>query len=637
MNLELLLATGIKPLRFLRHLRIGLLGLTAVLASLALRASAQIAAWDFTGDNGVATAAAQVFDGRLDCANTVTRGSGAAASPANNSFRTTGFENNGIATSNTDYFQFTLSAAAGYTLSLGTIDARFNGTPTFYEASGVTGQFAYSLNGSTFVLIGSPWTMTSTGAMPQLDLSGVSALQNVPDATTITLRYYASGQTTSGGWGFYSAAAGQYGLAIGGTFAASGLPQLSLAASPSTFPENAPTPATGTVTIPTALGSDLLVTLASGDTSEAVVPATVTISAGHTSANFDITAVNDSLADGAQTFDLTASAAGYTSAVHAITVNDDGDAPPSLSPGAIAFVGFNADGDDDLAFVALVHIAATDTIFITDKAWNGLELGKGGAFLAGEGILTWKAPAAGVAAGTVVTLNNLSIASRGASLGTLSASGSFNLSGDGETVYAYQGEAAAPTGFLAIIATQTTDATTGTGLGTSHIVYLTNNVDVAAFTGSRCDQPSFAAYLTSIATPAKWATEDGPGDQHNDLPFAPTAFTLASNNYAAWAALNANNEAADADCDGDGVPNGVEYLMGEPRSTFTPNPAVVNGRITWKRNAAAAASYTVKTSTDLIHWAPATGGVQDNGSSIEYTLPTGQTHIYVRLEVVTGP
>ncbi|MEI6676883.1 MAG: hypothetical protein WCO57_17060, partial [Verrucomicrobiota bacterium] len=624
-----------KPGRFLsRSAKLaGMVWLTAVLAALVLSAAAQIAAWDFTGENTAsATAAAEVFDGKLDSANALTRGGGAAASAANNSFRTIGFGNDGLATANTDYFQVSLSAAAGYTLSLGTIDARFFGTDTFRASpGGVTGQFAYSLDGATFILIGSPFVMTTTGVMPQIDVSGIPALQNVPDATTVTLRYYASGQTSSGGWGFYSGAVGDYGLAIGGTLSPSVLPALTLTTSLSIFTENAPAPAaTGTVAIPAAVAADLVVTLVSADPSEASVPATVIITANSTSVTFDITAVDDALADGPQTFNLTASTAGYTSAVHSITVNDDGDAPPNLRPGAIAFVGFNADGNDDLAFVALESIAANETIFFSDKPWNGLDLGKGGAFGAGEGIVSWSAPAGGVAAGTVVALSNLVNGNRSASVGIVTfVSGSFNLSGDGETVYAYQGSALAPAGFLAAIATQTSDPVTGTGLSPAHVVYLAHQADVAAYIGARDDKGDYAGYLTAISTPTNWVTEGGVGNQHNnsiapDVPFATQAFTLTTAaGYAAWAKDNANNEAADVDTDGDGVPNGIEYFMGEPHATFTRTPAVTTGKITWPHHASASATYTVKTSTNLSHWESATVGVKDNGDSIEFTLPNG--------------
>jgi len=182
----------------------------------------QIAAWDFTGvgSTSLPVFAATTFNSGLvstSGANNITRGATAAWSTANNSFRTTGFKNEGISTSNTDYFQITLTAATGYTFSLSTIDARFAGTPSYCISPGVSSQFAYSLDGSTFILIGSSQATIGTPAtMTQIDLTGVTSLQNVAAGITITLRYYASGQTTTGGWGFYSASAGTNGLAIGG-------------------------------------------------------------------------------------------------------------------------------------------------------------------------------------------------------------------------------------------------------------------------------------------------------------------------------------------------------------------------------------------------------------------------------------
>ena len=138
--------------------------------------------------------------------------------PGANSFRTQGFQNNGISTANTDYFQFTLSATAGNLLSLSTIDARFAGTATFAAAPGVTSQFAYSTDGINFTLIGSPQINIGTpSTLVQINLTGITALQNVADGTTITIRFYASGQTLTGGWGFNSPSAGTNGLAIGGT------------------------------------------------------------------------------------------------------------------------------------------------------------------------------------------------------------------------------------------------------------------------------------------------------------------------------------------------------------------------------------------------------------------------------------
>ena len=185
---------------------------------------APLAAWDLTGATSVATWPATVFNANLDSANTITRGSGAAASAGNNSFRTVGFQTNGVSTANSDYFQVTLSVVSGCTLSLSSLDAQFNGTSTFAAAPGVTNQFAYSLDGTTFTLIGSPFMLVGGPViMPPISLTGIGDLQNVPSSTTVYLRYYASGQTGTGGWGFYSPSASSYGLEIGGTVTGSAL------------------------------------------------------------------------------------------------------------------------------------------------------------------------------------------------------------------------------------------------------------------------------------------------------------------------------------------------------------------------------------------------------------------------------
>jgi uncharacterized repeat protein (TIGR02543 family) len=175
-----------------------------------------IAAWDFFGENtGVATSVAEVYNSNLDASNLISRGLLATPSNAGNSFRTVAFKNDGISTTNTDYFQTTLSASTGYTLSLTSINARFAGTATFVASPGVTSQFAYSLDGTNFTLIGSP--VQSTSLTMTVDLSGISALQSISETTTVTIRYYASGQTTTGGWGFNSPSAGSYGLSFTGS------------------------------------------------------------------------------------------------------------------------------------------------------------------------------------------------------------------------------------------------------------------------------------------------------------------------------------------------------------------------------------------------------------------------------------
>ena len=188
-----------------------------------------LVAWDFFGEGttSLPTTEAEVLAANLDALRTISRGAGAAWSNAGNSFRTTGFSNNGINASNTDYFEFKVSAATGYKVSLQNIVVKLAGTDTYLgtvaNPGGVSMQFAYSLDGTNFTLIGSPSVTLDTG-IPAIDVSSITDLQNVPADTTVTFRYYASGQSTGGGWGFNSPVAGQYGLYVTGTTAATSAP-----------------------------------------------------------------------------------------------------------------------------------------------------------------------------------------------------------------------------------------------------------------------------------------------------------------------------------------------------------------------------------------------------------------------------
>ncbi|OAQ41862.1 hypothetical protein A5893_01725 [Pedobacter psychrophilus] len=194
----------------------------ALILALGYSAKAQtIVGYNVNALNATSTAPATTTVSNLTVSD-ITRGAGAPASAGAASFRTTGFSNNGIALTNTDYFQITLKANTGFKLSLASINAKFRGTASYVTSPGVNSQFAYSLDGTTFTLIGAP--VNTSDASGDVDLPGqsigaVTEIQNVPSTQTITLRYYASGQTTTGGWGFYSAttSTANNGLTIGGT------------------------------------------------------------------------------------------------------------------------------------------------------------------------------------------------------------------------------------------------------------------------------------------------------------------------------------------------------------------------------------------------------------------------------------
>ncbi|NUN68024.1 hypothetical protein HCU40_25805 (plasmid) [Pseudanabaena biceps] len=202
----------------------------------------------------------------------------------------------------------------------------------------------------------------------------------------------------------------------------------------------------------------------------------------------------------------------------------------ALGPGSIAFTGFNADGSDDLAFVALDLIPAGTVIYFNDQEWQGAN------FNTGEGQVVWTATA-DINAGTIVTINSFG-SSPISNLG--STSGSSGLGSDGEIVYAYIGAAFAPTVFLAAIANDGFAVSGGTLAGTGLVVGQTAidlsngganpGEDVAVFNGVRTGAVTFADYAAAINNPANWLTQDGSGDQSidstaPDLPFSLTPFT----------------------------------------------------------------------------------------------------------------
>ena len=114
----------------------------------------------------------------------------------------------------------------------------------------------------------------------------------------------------------------------------------------------------------------LTVSLISNDTSEASVPATITIAAGQTtSAPFTIDAVNDAIVDGTQTVTITATATAHADGTDTLDVTDDDNngltlsiAAASVSEGAgtgatTATVSRNTDTTNAL----IVTLTSSDT------------------------------------------------------------------------------------------------------------------------------------------------------------------------------------------------------------------------------------------------------------------------------------
>ncbi|MCX6875854.1 MAG: hypothetical protein NTW21_18895, partial [Verrucomicrobia bacterium] len=96
---------------------------------------------------------------------------------------------------------------------------------------------------------------------------------------------------------------------------------LGLAISPNPITEGDAS-ATGTITVSPAPTSNLTVSLASNDTSEATVPASASIPAGQTSATFPIAILDDAVLDGTQYATITATATGYPVGSAVLAVQD---------------------------------------------------------------------------------------------------------------------------------------------------------------------------------------------------------------------------------------------------------------------------------------------------------------------------
>jgi hypothetical protein len=80
---------------------------------------------------------------------------------------------------------------------------------------------------------------------------------------------------------------------------------------------------TGTVSLSGSLPTDLVISLSSNVAARLGVPATVTLAAGTTEVNFELSGVNNTLTDGSKDALITATAPGFTTASRTTTVLDD--------------------------------------------------------------------------------------------------------------------------------------------------------------------------------------------------------------------------------------------------------------------------------------------------------------------------
>jgi hypothetical protein len=187
-----------------------ILSLILIIASTGYGQVGQLLAWQFSNPNfndnfsTVQTADAFWKHSGVEV-STLSRGSGLTFSPSGLARGFTSVSNNYVSTTGSvrglnDYFQITVQAKTGFTISLKAIDFKVRRS----AAGGNAMRWAYSLNGTDFTDIGAAdisYTGTDADGLvqPIVDLSGVAALQNLTSSTQVTLRLYVWGYSTSGG------------------------------------------------------------------------------------------------------------------------------------------------------------------------------------------------------------------------------------------------------------------------------------------------------------------------------------------------------------------------------------------------------------------------------------------------------
>ena len=275
-----------------------------------------------------------------------------------------------------------------------------------------------------------------------------------------------------------------------------------------------------------------------------------TIPEGAASVEITVTVAGDLLAEGNENFNVRLQTVSNDSAPAALgedivatgTIVDD-------EPGAsIAFVGFNADAVDSLAFVTLGDIRAGTQIQFTNNNYSNATV-----TAATDWAFTWTATS-DIAAGSIVNIDGIENgASATSNFGTIDfvIGASANLDSFA-MVYAFQGSPDAPTRFLTAISNfndvrRAVDLT-DTGLEWGVNAINVPNARVAAYTGPRIGASDMDDFVALINDPANWIRQtSGSGTSHDgiapDTPFPSTAFTIDPAVQTVFFALDSLNVA----------------------------------------------------------------------------------------------
>ncbi|MDW5289857.1 choice-of-anchor I family protein [Formosa sp. PL04] len=213
-----------------------------------------------------------------------------------------------------------------------------------------------------------------------------------------------------------------------------------------------------------------------------------------------------------------------------------------IKTGDMAFIGMNADGDDDFALVTFVDIPANTTIHFADKEWTGTE------FNSGEAAYSWISGQTLITAGSVITFNTISDVPA-VNFGTIDGEPG-GLSSGGEAIFAYLGaNVETPTTFIAAVANAAGSFgdLTNTGLtpGLTAITYSPDGADIAVYNGPKSGL-DINGYLIALNDMSNYDIQDTDEDDHNDgispdVPFNITAFVVSTEDVTAPSVVHVKN------------------------------------------------------------------------------------------------
>ena len=210
-----------------------------------------------------------------------------------------------------------------------------------------------------------------------------------------------------------------------------------------------------------------------------------------------------------------------------------------INTGDMAFIGMNADGDDDFALVTFVDIPTNTTIHFADKEWTGTE------FNSGEAAYSWLSGDMLISAGSIITFNTISEIPA-VNYGTIDGEPG-GLSSGSEAIFAYLGtDVETPTTFIAAVANAAGafGELTNTGLtpGLTAITYSPDGVDIAVYNGPKSGLDS-NGYLIALNDMSNYDVQDTDEDDHNDgiapdSSFDTTAFAVSTEDVTAPSVVN---------------------------------------------------------------------------------------------------